>query len=186
MLDPQHQTRMIEQRPILCLWGFMGTGKSTVGALVAAAHGATFVDLDQAIEKATGKTIAAIFAEDGEEAFREHEHQLLLSHIDLAAHGNTPRVLALGGGALLRATSRARALETCFVVTLTASVANILERTEGSLHRPLLAARGEQTVVRLLNARAPHYAEAHAKVATDDLSARAVAEHLSKRWRPQL
>lgn len=177
---------MIEQRPILALWGFMGTGKSTVGALVARTHEARFVDLDHTIETATGKTIAEIFEQDGEQVFRQHEHQLLLRQIELGTRGDTPTVLALGGGALLAPSSRKRALEVCFVVTLTANVATILHRISGSSNRPLLASGQDRAVVDLLNARAAHYAEAHAAVSTDGLSPTEVAEHLSKRWRPQL
>jgi shikimate kinase len=84
------------QRPPerIVLTGFMGSGKSTVGPLLAAELGWTFVDLDNEIERRTGLTVPQIFATRGEEAFRKEETAALV-----AALGHARTVIALGGGA---------------------------------------------------------------------------------------
>jgi shikimate kinase len=76
------------------LVGFMGSGKSTVGRRLAEALGWTFVDLDDDIEAATGRTIADIFSNDGEQAFRDAEHAALQARVS-----GSNAVVALGGGA---------------------------------------------------------------------------------------
>lgn len=174
---------MNEHRPILCLWGFMGTGKSTVGALVAAAHDAAFVDLDESIEAVAGKTISAIFAEDGESSFRALERSQLREALEA---DTLPLVIALGGGALVDPASHALALERAFVVTLTASVPYILERTRDDDSRPLLAdaAIRASKVERLLTERRDAYQTTHWSVETDDRIPLEVSEHILKRWHP--
>ncbi len=163
----------------------MGTGKSTVGARVARAHSAAFSDLDVVIEGRAKKTVCEIFAEDGEHAFRALEkaqlHEVLTSQIPPSG-----LVVALGGGALLGRGSRNRALDTAFVVTLTASVAHIMARTAADTTRPLLAERDVERVRALLLERADAYAQAHLVVDTDGLSPAEVAERLTKRWSPSV
>jgi shikimate kinase / 3-dehydroquinate synthase len=165
-----------QRRPILCLWGFMGTGKSTLGARVAAATGARLVDLDATIEAAAGTTIAALFASEGEAAFREREREAWLE----ALGGATPVVIALGGGALLDPRSRAEALAHAFVVVLEADVETIARRTAAS-ERPLLAG-DEAAIPRLLAARAVAYADAHLHLDTRDASVDALSEALVRAW----
>ena len=80
----------------LALIGFMGAGKSTAGAALAARLGWTFLDADAEIERETGRTIAAIFGEDGEPAFRATEERVVAG---LLSRPNA--VVALGGGAVL-------------------------------------------------------------------------------------
>ena len=92
-------------RPLL-LGGFMGTGKSTIGPLVAAQANVPFVDLDATIEQATGSSIAAIFASDGEHAFRSLEANTLRQLLS----STEPRVIALGGGTLVDPSLRNDAL----------------------------------------------------------------------------
>lgn len=125
-----------ERRPLLLLFGFMGTGKSTVGRALAARTGASFEDLDAAIEAEAGRTIAELFAEHGEDTFRALERTLLLDR--LAAPPDLPRIIALGGGTLVSADNRRQALARAFVVTLSAEVDTIVARCAGSA-RPLLA-----------------------------------------------
>ncbi|HEX4154804.1 MAG TPA: shikimate kinase [Acidobacteriaceae bacterium] len=85
----------------LVLTGFMGSGKTTVGRLLAAQLGWRFVDLDEEIESFAGRTVAEIFAEDREDAFRRLETTALQSML----HG-VALVVALGGGAVLSASNR--------------------------------------------------------------------------------
>lgn len=169
------------ERSTLCLWGFMGTGKSTVGAIVARAHAARFVDLDVAIEKRANKTIPAIFADEGEDAFRHLERTLLRETLEASAETRT--VIALGGGALVDARSRRHALEWAFVVTLTAGISDILERTRAS-DRPLLREAPREAVERLLAQRAPAYADVHATLDTSERAPREVADRVLALWSP--
>jgi shikimate kinase len=115
------------------LVGFMGAGKTTTGRLLAARLGVPFRDSDQVIVTSTGRSIADIFAEDGEPAFRALEAQTIA---ELAAG---PRiVLALGGGAVEHEGTR-MALRGAAVVHLHVSYRQSLERVGGDARRPMLA-----------------------------------------------
>ncbi|MEO5731872.1 MAG: shikimate kinase, partial [Byssovorax sp.] len=103
---------MIRQHKLL-VGGFMGVGKSTVGRRAAELAGVPFVDLDAAIEARAGKPVAAIFADQGEAAFRSLEAEEL-GRV-LATEGRA--IIALGGGALVETRRRRAALEQAFVVT---------------------------------------------------------------------
>lgn len=170
--------------PPLLLNGFMGTGKSTVGRLVAERAGATFVDLDQAIEQRAGKSIARVFQEDGEGAFRRLEREELQK---LLAEGSAA-VIALGGGALLDRPFRVDVLGQATVVTLTAPELEILERVRsqdaGSNARPLLSGPApEKEIARLLAQRSEAYAECHVAISTEGFTAEQVAERVLQAWR---
>jgi len=117
----------------LIVTGFMGTGKSTVGQLVAALLGLRFVDSDAEIVARDGRSIPDIFAQDGEAAFRDIERAVIL---DLANQRGL--VIATGGGALINPQTRAAVQASNLVVCLTASpevIESRLTGTEGA--RPL-------------------------------------------------
>src|SRR5437879_5098392 len=99
----------------IALIGYRGSGKSTVGPLVAARLGWRFVDADVVLEVKAGKSIARIFAEDGEIQFRDLEANNLVNLL-----GEDDIVLATGGGAILRDSNRRLLKETSFVVWLDA------------------------------------------------------------------
>jgi shikimate kinase len=139
------------------LIGYRGTGKTTVGRLVAARLGWELIDADEAIERRAGKSIAAIFADDGEAAFRDLEATVLA---DLCRR--TQIVVAPGGGAVLREATRDAMRAAGPIVWLTASVDTIAERlaadTSTGNHRPnLTAAGGRAEIVALLAERTPIY-----------------------------
>jgi len=115
------------------LTGFMGTGKSTVGRLLAARLGRPFVDVDTEIVARAGCTIPEIFAERGEAGFRTLEGEVCL---DIARRGSG--VIATGGGALLDSGVREAMEATGTIVCLTCDVDEILRRLGGALNRPLL------------------------------------------------
>jgi shikimate kinase len=159
------------------LIGFMGTGKSAIGRSLAWHLEANFLDSDTEIEHVADKTIARLFAEEGEAVFRSLEttllkHLISLSPPKLGVEGfSTPpelgavgTVLATGGGMPLRSENAALLRQWGRVVWLTATAEDILERVGPDLSvRPLLAAYQDDPLGRiqsLLDAREPHYAAA--------------------------
>ncbi len=163
----------------IVLTGFMGAGKSTVGRIVAERLGWEFVDLDDVIVEAAGKSIAALFDSVGETAFRAQEHQAL--HSVLAR----PRmVLALGGGAIETAANRdlLQASASTRVVFLEAPLGTLLERCQqqqaqpGAAARPVLA--DLENLLQRFTLRLPHYRTAHITVRTTGKDAASVADEL--------
>ena len=159
----------------LYLVGYRGTGKSTVGRMVAAELGRPFVDLDERIEADSGMSIAGIFAGEGEAGFRDRESAAL------AEVAGLPSVIATGGGIILREENRRLLKATGFVVWLQASAEAIWERiqtdTLTAARRPnLTAAGGLPEIVELLAVRERYYTEvADVRVPTDGRSPEAVA-----------
>lgn len=170
------------RRPLL-LNGFMGTGKSSVGRLVAERSGHPLIDLDSRIEQKAGATVQEIFATRGEDAFRELERQELLAAMrEHTAGSGPPPVIALGGGSLLRREVRLRALDEAVVVTLYASPAELLARGVAN-GRPLLAGADPlEKINELLEARSRAYTEAHGRISTDGKTAEAVASEVIAVW----
>ncbi|HMJ14209.1 MAG TPA: 3-dehydroquinate synthase [Polyangiaceae bacterium] len=169
------------RRPLL-LNGFMATGKSTVARLVAERAGHPWLDLDAEIERSAGVSIATLFRDRGEAAFRALERERLLSILAQARGQVPPPVVALGGGALLRGDVRLQALDETVVVTLEASAPQLLARSAGA-ERPLLSGPNPlERIEELLEARRPIYAEAHARISTDGLDAASVAERVISVW----
>ena len=156
----------------IVLVGAPGSGKSTVGTLLAERLGAPFADVDAVIEQRTGRSIAEIFADDGEPAFRALEEQVTAEL--LAA----PGVLSLGGGAVLSPATRA-ALRGHRVVWLQVSAATAVQRVGLNEARPLLLGNVRGRLMKLLAERTPLYAEvATERVETDSLPPEQVVELL--------
>ena len=136
------------------LVGPPGAGKTTVGRVLARRLDLEFVDVDAVIVARIGKSIADMFVQDGEDAFRALERDVVAESL-LGTEG----VLALGGGSVLAAQTRER-LRGHRVVHLTVDVTDGLRRTGMSKARPLLAGVNPRATFRaLLDARAPLYAE---------------------------
>ena len=156
-------------RPLF-LTGMMGTGKSVLGQSIATRTGLPFVDLDRRIEERAGMSIAQLFQERGEAAFRVVERSLLEAELS----DPTPRIVALGGGALLDREVRLRALEKGLVVALSAEANELLRRLGTDRSRPLLEGGDREARLRsLLEARRSSYAEAHAVI---DVTSRSVLD----------
>lgn len=137
----------------IVLLGFMGTGKTSVGRLLAKRLTRAFIDVDKMIEIACGATINEIFAKYGEEFFREQECEMIAS---VACYEDA--VIATGGGVVLNPDNIARLRRNGILVTLTASPEVILERTSQRTTRPLLNAPDrEETVKMLLEKRTALY-----------------------------
>lgn len=150
------------RRPLFLI-GFMATGKSTVGRLVAARRGWAFIDLDDAIVAAAGVSVAEIFKREGEPGFRHREAEAVR-----AAATRTATVVATGGGAACREENLQAMLNAGVVIALSATPAEVMRRTGGASGRPLLdrAADPAGTAATLLAAREPFYARAHHTVDT--------------------
>jgi shikimate kinase len=156
------------------LVGMMGSGKSTVGPLLATRLGRRYVDSDRAIEEQTGSTVGELFAERNEDEFRRIEHGVLAG----ALRDAVPSVIGPGGGVVTRTEGRDALRAGPFVVWLRARPETIAERVGEGWGRPLLEGTDVfDTVTRLVRERAPLYEEvADAIVDVDGLTPDAVAD----------
>jgi 3-dehydroquinate synthase len=145
----------------LVLVGLSGSGKTTVARALAERHGAELVDLDERIEATAGRSIGAIFDEDGEEGFRALESQAV-DGLGLAGPPDGPagltRVIASGGGAVIAPRNRWRLFRGRVVVWLDASPNVLTDRLEGDGARPLLAGGARRSLERLGAERRRWYA----------------------------
>ena len=144
----------------------MGTGKTTVGKRVARSLGFHFVDTDELIVKAAGKPIPKIFSDDGEDAFRNLETEIL----EKCAQADS-QVISTGGGIILKEKNRTILAQAGYVIWLQASAKAIIQRTNRNQDRPLLATKNPAaTVKKLLSDRHDFYKSvADLTIATDDL-----------------
>jgi shikimate kinase len=164
--------------PGLVLVGYRGTGKSTVGRLLADTLGRPFIDADVQLESRAGRTIASIFADSGEVVFRNWEERIIA---EITSTG-TNAILATGGGAVLREVNRVRLREFGFIVWLKASaeiLAARLTAAPGALSdRPALTSAGTLgEISRVLESRLPLYHDlADVAVDTEGCSPSQVAD----------
>ena len=158
----------------LILTGFMGAGKSTVGAILARELGWRFIDLDDVIEAASQRTVAEIFRDHGEAEFRRREQQAVEQ-----ISNQEQIVLALGGGTVEDESTRSLLIhppENCLVF-LEAPLSELLARcTVKGKVRPLLAEPAALEARH--NRRLPHYRAAHITVTTAGLAPQAVADRV--------
>jgi shikimate kinase len=136
--------------------GTAGSGKTTVGALGARALGRDFVDIDRLVERAAGSSVQAIFARDGEAAFRAQERAAVVRALGAAK----PAVISLGGGALENNDTFADARRHT-LVWLKATVPTLASRLSGNGERPLLAGDPLAKLHELAAEREPRYRQAH-------------------------
>jgi shikimate kinase len=158
----------------IALIGFMGTGKSSVGQLVAAQLHFAYLDTDHVIEARAGKTISELFAQDGEPAFRELERRVVE---ELSLRRKT--VISTGGGLAANEANLASLKSHALVVCLWASPERIWERVRGQTHRPLLNEPDPLARIRsLLAVREPWYRKADILLNTELRSVREVAQQV--------
>jgi len=146
--------KITKNQLILC--GFMGTGKTAVGKILAARLGRSFVDTDRLIEQQAGSAIAEIFETRDESYFRDLETEVIRG---LLADRPGSLVVATGGGALIRAENRQLLQKMGSLILLTASTRAIIRRTKNQGGRPLLPGSEDdkQTIEALLAGRARFY-----------------------------
>ncbi len=150
--------------PGIYLVGFMGSGKSTVGRLLAERLGWSFADIDEEIERAEHATIPEIFETRGEAEFREIEARILQDHVSEIEAGQ-PAVIAVGGGAFVRAANREAILRSGVAVWLDCPFEIVQRRVGLASHRPL--ARDPERFAKLFEERRPVYALANVHIAID-------------------
>lgn len=149
----------------LVLVGLMGCGKSSVGKRLAAKLALPFVDADEEIEKVAAKSISEIFADHGEDYFRNGERKVIARLLD-----SGPQVLATGGGAFINPETRAKIKSRAISIWLKADLPVLMRRVLKRDTRPLLKTGDPETVMSdLMAARYPIYAEADITVESRDL-----------------
>lgn len=165
----------------LYLVGFMGTGKSTVGRLVARQTGFSFFDSDHEIERREGQPVAQIFREQGEPAFRTKEQEFI-------EHGHPAKkcVVSCGGGLVVPPGMLELLRSRGVVICMHAPIDTILQRTMHTTHRPLLAVdHPEQRLRDLYAQREELYRRTGTMVLTDKRPLREIAAHVLRVYRQE-
>ena len=159
----------LKRTPALYLVGFMGSGKSTIGRIVADELGWHFIDLDERIEAASGKTISELFTTHGEAAFREIERKHLSSVVCAVERGHAS-VVALGGGAFAQEESYKLLENNGVTIWLDSPIELLEKRVARHSHRPL--ARDPAKFRELFESRRSAYAKADYRIEVSDADAR--------------
>ncbi|MBI2683604.1 MAG: shikimate kinase [Acidobacteriales bacterium] len=162
---------------LVCLIGFMGAGKTSVGRIVARRLVWDFVDLDEAIEEYERQSITEIFSRSGQSAFRQSETAALQRVLE-AAHKRS-MILSIGGGAFSKPENREMlTARRAFIILLKAGLETLWQRAQmdRSRERPLL--RDRQSFELLYRNRLPDFEKAHAQVNTEDRTLEIVANEI--------
>lgn len=176
------------QRSLVYLTGFMGSGKSTIGPILANTLGVPFFDVDQRIQERAGRSINAIFAEMGEVAFRAIEREVL-NEIAAMARG----VVSLGGGTLANEENFRMIRECGWIVYLKVSPEEATRRLRGKTDRPMLQdAEGnrlpegelKQRVQELLHRREEFYSRADIVVSAERTRVGVTVDEIVRHLRP--
>ena len=174
-------TSPVQSGPIL-LVGFMGAGKSSVGAALASELGCSFVDLDAVVENSAGQPVAAIFSADGEQRFRQLESEAL---DQVLSSGSERRVVALGGGTYVQPENRDRiARSSALVVFLEVALEEAMRRVRRYADKRPLAANRE-AFAKLFEERRSAYEQAHVRTDTTNKSIVTIAKELAAWVREQ-
>jgi shikimate kinase len=160
----------------IVLAGFMGTGKSTIGRLVALKLNLVFVETDAQIEAQAGQRIADIFAQHGEPVFRQMEAEIC----QRAAAGRD-QVIATGGGALLNPVTREAFIASSLVICLTCDLDEIIRRVGDDPTRPLFAPDRER-LEQLLASRADLYNSLPYQIDTTNRDPAEIVEEILCLW----
>ena len=166
----------------LYLVGFMGTGKTTIGRMLAVRLGYHFIDSDHEIERQQGRSIPEIFATLGEPAFRELERAFVEG-----GHPATGQVVACGGGLVVQPGILEWLKAKGVVMCLHATLETVLRRTQGNRNRPLLDVADPMERIRTLYAqREPIYKQAGTVILTDNRPASEIVQHVLRAYRREV
>lgn len=158
----------------IVLIGFMGTGKTSTGKLLASRMGYSFIDTDYKIEQVNKMTIKEMFARYGENYFRQKEHEIIKKIADYRQV-----VISTGGGVVLNAENMKALRTTSRIISLQASVDVIFERTSRRNNRPLLEQKNPKAIIaKLLEERLPLYQQADLQLDTSEFSPMQIVEKI--------
>jgi len=173
------------QRRLVCLTGFMGSGKSTVARLLSSQLGWPKTDLDKSITEATGASIAQIFSAQGEAEFRRIEREQLERVVAEYAETQRPRIVSLGGGTIAQPQNLALLRENgAILIWLQCPIEDLLHRCAQVTDRPLF--RDEASFRRLYQERLPAYELSDYRVDGSAEPARVVEQILALGIFPQV
>lgn len=171
-------TNQLRARKLVCLIGFMGSGKSTVARLLARQVGWQHVDLDKQITETTGLSIPDIFARTGEPGFRKIESEQLARSLSESVELQKPRIISLGGGTTAQTENVVALRENAAVlIWLDCPVDELLSRCAHITNRPLF--RDEASFRRLYEERLPSYQLADHRVESNVEPLRVVEQILT-------
>ena len=159
----------------LIFLGMMGSGKSSIGLLVAKKLKFNFIDIDNEIEKKLGTSISKIFADKGEVFFRKVEEKLTLKNLKL--HSS---VISLGGGAFINENIRKEVLKSHVSFWLNWDNNILLDRIKNSKKRPLAISSTDDQIINLIKKRSNIYAKALFEIKCDNLSKNEVVNKIIK------
>jgi shikimate kinase len=165
----------LKRTPGIYIVGFMASGKSTVGRMLADRIGWRFVDLDDDIETQQSSTIPKLFETLGEEEFRRIESEAIRLRVRKIQAGH-PTVIAPGGGVFTRAENIDLLLNNGIVIWLDTAYSILKRRAEGSSHRPL--ARDPARFQELYEARKAFYAQADYRIELNEDNSRVAVEQI--------
>src|SRR5262245_33646188 len=175
-MSPERRIREVLGSRSIVLVGMPGCGKSAIGRRLAPRLELPFIDVDEEIERAAGKTIKEIFADHGEPYFRDGERRVIAR---LLASG--PQVLATGGGALLSDETRANIRRCGFSIWVKADVSLLVRRVMKRSSRPLFEGRDPEIVMKeLMEARHPLYAMADMVVESREVPHEVIVGEISE------
>ena len=159
----------------LVFLGMMGSGKSSIGLLVAKKLNLNFIDIDNEIEKKLGTTISKIFEDKGEVFFRKVEEKLKLKNLKI-----NDSVISLGGGAFLNENIRKEVLKSHISFWLNWNKNILLERIKNSKKRPLTINSSDDQIINLIQKRSSIYAKALFEIKCDNLTKNEVVNKIIK------
>ena len=170
----KYQQRYKSRIKNIYLVGLMGTGKSTIGKILASRLKMDFIDSDTAIEKITGKSISQIFAQKGEKHFRSLEQTFINN-----GHPKENCIISCGGGLCIPSGTMETLKEKGLVICLWAKIETLLTRTKMDQSRPLLeVAKPIETLNKLMMDRESRYKQADLNIITDKISPEQVVERI--------
>ncbi len=159
----------------LVFLGMMGSGKSSIGLLVAKRLRLNFIDIDNEIEKKLGTTITKIFEDKGEDFFRKVEEKITLKNLKL-----NDSVISLGGGAFLNENIRKEVLKSHISFWLNWNKNILLERIKNSKKRPLAINSSDAQIIDLIQKRSNIYEKALFEIKCDNLNKNEVVNKIIK------
>jgi len=157
--------KLMKSKENLVFLGMMGSGKSSIGSLVAKKLKLDFIDVDKEIEKELGQTISKIFETKGEDYFRKYEEKITLKILKI-----NPIVISLGGGAFVNKVIRKEILKNHASFWLNWKIETLLNRIKNSKKRPIAFNSTENELIDLIKKRSNIYSKALYEIKCDKLS----------------